>query len=132
MIVIKAVNVVIINQEKKVLIAKRKPSQPMPNRWEFPGGKLEIGETLEECGVREIKEELELDVKLDSYLGLQELIHEGKSFLLHFYTAHKIDEEQTLVLNEHSESKWIDMKDLDEYDLPAKAFSFIEKLQKLK
>ncbi len=126
--VIKAVGVVIFNKDKKVLIAKRNPDKPMPNKWEFPGGKLEEGETLEECGVREIKEELELDVAIDEYLGFEELRYKGKEFCLHIYKAHKIDETQSLKLNEHSDYAWVDVKDLKSYDFPAIDLAFIKKL----
>jgi len=128
--VITAVNVVIINKDKKVLIAKRPSDKPMPNKWEFPGGKLEDGETLEECGIREIKEELELDVVLDKYLGFDELRYKEKDFLLHMYTAYKIDEKQKLVLNEHTESKWIDLADVEKFDMPVKDLKFIKLLNK--
>ncbi len=125
--VIEAVNVVIINRDKKVLIAKRKPDKPMPNKWEFPGGKLEENETLQECGVREIKEELDLDISIDEYLGFEDLSYKEQKFRLHFFTAHKIDENQILKLNEHTESEWIEVKDLHNYDLPAKELEIIKK-----
>ena len=127
--VIEAVNIVIINRDKKVLIAKRKPDKPMPNKWEFPGGKLELNETLGECGVREIKEELELDICIDKYLGFDELLHEEQKFHLHFYTAHQINENQALKLNEHTDSIWICFEDLNNYDMPAKDLEIIQMLK---
>ena len=65
----------------------------MPNKWEFPGGKLEKDETLKECGIREIKEE------------------------------------QSLTLNQHTQSAWIDFRELASYDFPAINLSFIKKLK---
>ncbi|PHS57483.1 MAG: 8-oxo-dGTP diphosphatase MutT [Sulfurimonas sp.] len=122
--VIIAVNIIIINKDKKVLIAKRPADKPMPNKWEFPGGKLEENESLEECGLREIKEELELDVIIDKYLGYDELTYKGQDFLLHIYTAHKADENQILKLNEHTDSKWVDVNELNNFDMPAKDLKF--------
>lgn len=127
--VIEAVGVVIINKDKKVLIAKRKPDKRMPNKWEFPGGKLEDNETLQECGIREIKEELELDICLDEYIGFEELEHDEEKFRLHIYTAHKIDESQVLKLNEHTDSVWTDTNDLTDYDFPAIDLPFVKKLE---
>lgn len=129
--VIEVVNVVIINRNKKVLIAKRKLDKPMPDKWEFPGGKLEINETLKECGIREIKEELDLDIEIDLYLGTEELTYDAKIYNLHFYTAHKIDEMQELKLYEHTQSKWIDIEELDNYDAPAKNLATIQRLTNL-
>ena len=48
----------IIYKEGKILIAQRKPGGPMGGYWEFPGGKHEPGESLQDCLVREVREEL--------------------------------------------------------------------------
>lgn len=125
-----AVGVVIIDNEKKLLIAKRKPDKPMPNKWEFPGGKLEENESLQECGIREIKEELDIDIKIDGYLGFEDLIHKERKFCLHFYTARKVDESQLVKLYEHTEYKWVDISELIKYDFPAIDLSVINKLKR--
>jgi len=127
--VIEAVGVVIVNRDKKVLIAKRNPDKPMPNRWEFPGGKLEENETLEECGVREIKEELELDILIDDYIGFENLTYKEQSFCLHIYTARRVDESQPLKLNEHTEFAWINMDELVKYDFAAIDLPFMQNLR---
>lgn len=129
--VIVAVGVAIINTKSKVLIAKRSSDKPMPNKWEFPGGKLEVNETLEECGIREIKEELDLDIGMDEYLGYEEIKYEGKVFCLHLYAAHLKDEGQEPRLNEHTEAKWVSFSDFNEHDFPANKLSFIKELGKL-
>lgn len=125
-----AVGVVIINSEKKLLIAKRKSDKPMPNKWEFPGGKLEKSESLSDCGIREIKEELDIDIKIDEYLGFEDLKYKEKKFCLHFYTAYKIDELQSVKLYEHLEYKWVDISELIKYDFPAIDLSVINKLKR--
>lgn len=128
--IIVAAGVAIINKDGELLIAKRSPDKPMPNKWEFPGGKLEADETLEECAVREIKEELELDVQVDTYVGYEEILYKSKNFTLHLFTAHLNDESQALRLNEHTEARWVDFSDFDKYDLPANKLSFIKELKK--
>ncbi len=56
---------IIFNDEGKVLLAQRGPKARNENgKWEFPGGSVEFGETCEEAIVREIKEELEIDIKV--------------------------------------------------------------------
>lgn len=126
---ITAVGVAIINKDKQVLIAKRKPDKPMPNKWEFPGGKLEEGESLEACGVREIKEELELDVVMEKYVGFEDLEYKNKHFRLHLYTASLTNEEQKLCLNEHTDARWVNFEEFDNYDFPARKLSFINTLK---
>jgi len=50
---------VIFNDKNEILCAQRSPSMVLPGLWEFPGGKIEPGESQEECLVREIREELD-------------------------------------------------------------------------
>ncbi|MCJ7571598.1 MAG: NUDIX domain-containing protein, partial [Candidatus Thermoplasmatota archaeon] len=56
----------IIRKHNKILIARRKKDSFLePNKWEFPGGKVEPNETYEECVIREIKEELGITISID-------------------------------------------------------------------
>ncbi len=56
------VSCAIIEVENRVLVVQRSKEMSMPLKWEFPGGKIESGECEEECIVREIKEELNLEI----------------------------------------------------------------------
>ncbi|PHR57111.1 MAG: 8-oxo-dGTP diphosphatase MutT [Arcobacter sp.] len=128
---ITAVGAAIINQDKKVLIAKRPEDKPMPNKWEFPGGKLEENESLEKCCIREIKEELDLDIKVEVYLGYENITYKGQEFCLHLYTASLKENEQDFKLNEHDEAQWVGLEDFNKYDFPASKLSFIKRLKKV-
>jgi len=55
----------LVDADNRVLIAKRPEGKAMAGLWEFPGGKLEAGERPEEALVRELKEELDIDTKVD-------------------------------------------------------------------
>ena len=59
---------VIINSDDEIFISRRSAEQHQGNKWEFPGGKVETGETSQEALVREIKEELGIDVQSSSHL----------------------------------------------------------------
>lgn len=126
-----AVSVAIINQDKKVLIAKRPEDKPMPNKWEFPGGKLEKNESLEVCGAREIKEELDLDITVQEYLGYEDIVYKEKVFCLHLYAAVQKDLSQEIKLNEHDEVQWVGIEDFHKYDFPASKLPFIKQLKKV-
>ena len=53
----------LIDADGRVLICQRPAGKQLAGLWEFPGGKVEPGETPEECIIRELKEELDIDVK---------------------------------------------------------------------
>ena len=68
---------VIINDDNEILISRRSADQHQGNKWEFPGGKVEQNETVQEALSREIKEELDIDVLASSHLI--DITHEYKS-----------------------------------------------------
>lgn len=129
--VIVAVGAVIINKDLKMLIAKRPFDKPMPYKWEFPGGKLEEGESLQACCIREIKEELTVDIEVQEYLGYEDIEYKHTMFCLHLYTASLKDESQSIRLNEHDEVQWVGLEDFDRYDFPASKLPFIKQLKKV-
>ena len=63
------VTAAIMDRGGRILIAQRKPTGKLPNKWEFPGGKVEDGETTEECLKREMAEEFGIEVIVGEYLG---------------------------------------------------------------
>jgi 8-oxo-dGTP diphosphatase len=63
------VTAAIMTNDEKIIIAKRKSTGNLPDKWEFPGGKVEINETPEQCLQRELKEEFDIDVSIGEYLG---------------------------------------------------------------
>ena len=64
------VSAAILTHAGQVLIARRAPGDPMVGLWEFPGGKIEIDETPQQCLVRELQEELNLQVAVGEFIGV--------------------------------------------------------------
>ena len=56
-------------KDDKIIIARTGPDDKLADKWEFPGGKIEINETPEQCLKREMKEEFDIDVSVEEYLG---------------------------------------------------------------
>ena len=78
----------------KVLIGKRKlTNEHQPGKWEFPGGKLEPNETLEECLHREWKEELNLEIEIYSLLTTVK----SENMIIHYYIGKILDNQQIKV-----------------------------------
>lgn len=97
--------------------------------WEFPGGKLEAGETPEQCIVREIQEELATEVKTEKILGTVDYDYPTFHLTMHCILCTIVSGE--LKLLEHEAAKWLDKESLRSVDwLPADKLIFpeIEKL----
>lgn len=100
----------IIKKEDKIFITRRGYGEFI-DMWEFPGGKVEIGETREEALSREIKEELELDIKNLEYLTTVEYDYTKFHLTMHCFMCEIAG--GTLKLNAHNDAKWIEINDLD-------------------
>ena len=69
----------LVDADGRVLIARRPEGKPLAGLWEFPGGKVEAGEVPEACLIRELKEELGIDVAKACLAPLTFASHEGKT-----------------------------------------------------
>ena len=86
--------------------------------WEFPGGKMEAGETPEEALKREIREELSTEINVDEFLCTVEYDYPAFHLTMHCYLCSLLTE--ALHLNEHEAACWLKPEDLDSVDwLPA-------------
>ena len=108
----------IIKQDDKVLATQRGHGE-FKDGWEFPGGKVEEGETTEHAIVREIKEELAADIVVISKLTTVE--HDYPTFHLSMVCFWaQLAEGTDIKLLEHESAKWLEIKDIDSVDwLPA-------------
>lgn len=86
--------------------------------WEFPGGKVEAGETPEEALVREIQEELDTTIKVERFLTTVDWDYPKFHLTMHCYLCTVA--EGDLTLREHEAAKWLTMEDIDSVNwLPA-------------
>jgi 8-oxo-dGTP diphosphatase len=101
-----------------VLICQRRADQPMAHKWEFPGGKIEAGETPEEALVRELTEELNIEAEIGSPLiRLRHTYRSGGAVDLQFFVVHRFAGE--LRNNIFQQMVWCDLHDLPKYDFLA-------------
>lgn len=99
----------IIKKEDKIFITRRSYGE-FQDMWEFPGGKIEIGETKEEALIREIKEELELDINNLEYLTTVEYDYTSFHLTMHCFICEICG--GTLNLNAHNDAKWALLEEL--------------------
>lgn len=86
--------------------------------WEFPGGKIEPGESRKEALVREIKEELDADIRVGSLLETVEYDYPAFYLSMHCFFCELISED--IVLKEHEDARWLSEEELGTVDwLPA-------------
>ena len=118
---------VIIDREGKILIDRRKSEGEMGGLWEFPGGKIEPGETIEECIQREIKEELDLNILVGDRLTT--ITHTYKTFkvtLCVHYCQYLGGKPRPI---ECEEILWVEPSKLSQYPFPQANATIINVLQ---
>lgn len=121
------VSAALIFHEGKLLITKRHADAHLGGFWEFPGGKREAGETFEECLVREIREEIGVEISVGELF--EEIIHNypKKSVHLKFFIGKILaGEPQPL---DCAALKWVTKKELADFQFPAADAQLLEKLK---
>lgn len=113
---IKVVAAIIIHENK--IFATQRGYGEFKDGWEFPGGKIEPGETPQEALVREIKEELDIEIEVKDFLETVEYDYPAFHLSMDcFFCTIKSGE---MVLKEHEAAKWLTVETLDSVDwLPA-------------
>ena len=114
-LVMKTVTAAILLQDDRVLIAQRRAGDKLANKWEFPGGTVEKGETPEQCLKREMKEEFEVDVMVGECIGESIYDYDHGSIRLLAYRTYWIGGE--IDLKVHDDYKWVLVNQLNRYDL---------------
>ena len=118
----------LIHHDGRYLIAKRRAGVHLAGLWEFPGGKREQGETLEECLRRELFEEL--NIRIDAPVPFRIIKHEypEKTVELHFFRC-AIEAGLATPLDS-AEIRWVHPSELGEYQFPPADRPIIEALQR--
>ena len=117
----------IVFRRGKLLITKRFDDAHLGGLWEFPGGKREPEETFEQCLVRELREELGIEVSVGTLV--EELTHEypEKTVHLKFFACEwRAHEPRPIGC---AEVVWIDVSELKNYDFPAADAKLLHRLQ---
>jgi len=104
----------IIRFEDKVLVVQRNEHMKLPLKWEFPGGKVESGESLEDCIRREIKEELNIEIELTSRLSTSNCDYPEFSIQLIPFLAVYLSGDITL--SEHKQYLFLKKDELSKLD----------------
>ena len=107
----------IIEQNGTVLTAQRSAAMSLPLKWEFPGGKIEAGETAEECLIRELREELGVSVFIGS--ALSPATHSYPDFTVTLYPFTCRLTGGAVSMYEHHALKWVEPQQMSDLDWAA-------------
>jgi len=121
------VTAAIIIKGNKVLIAQRAPGENLAGKWELPGGKIESGETPQECLKREIREELDVDIEVLDFFGESIYTYHSGTIKLMAFWGKWISGDFTLKV--HSNLAWVNRHELDLYDFAPADIPLMEKIK---
>lgn len=122
------VTAAILVKNGRIIIAQRHSDDHLSGKWEFPGGKIEAGETPQACLKRELKEEFQIEVSVGDFLGSKEYDYEHISIELLVYRAYW--DSGDIMLRDHADYRWISPVALGQYDFAPADIPFVEKLRR--
>ncbi|ASJ98135.1 8-oxo-dGTP diphosphatase MutT [Shewanella marisflavi] len=120
---------IIFDTDNKILLAKRPQHLHQGGKWEFPGGKVEQGETTSEALIRELREEVALEVASTSPLMTISYDYPDKQVYLDIHTVKSFTGQAKGL--EGQLIQWAELADLKDYDFPAANQPIVEKLLSL-
>ncbi|MEW6378304.1 MAG: 8-oxo-dGTP diphosphatase MutT [bacterium] len=120
------VTAAVIEKGGKLLIARRRKGDHLENKWEFPGGKLERGETPEQCLRRELFEEFGIETRIGDFICSSRFVYSHISIELLAYRAEHLSGEFTV--HEHEEIRWVWPRELEAYDFADADIPIVKKL----
>jgi 8-oxo-dGTP diphosphatase len=123
---VRVVAALVESGDGKVLITQRRPHAFMPLKWEFPGGKVEAGESDQQALARELKEELGIEVEVgEHYMGL---LHSYPEFDIDFHVYSCLITSGQLVRLAVHDFRWVKITELSEFEFPPADMPTVEKL----
>lgn len=124
----KQVTAAVLEKDGKILLAQRRRGDALAGKWEFPGGKLEPGETPEQCLKRELREEFGIEARIGRFVCASRFEYKHFQVELLVYRAEHVSGE--FRLNEHDAIAWTDAAGLAAYDLASADIPVAELLLK--
>jgi len=124
-----SVALALVVRDGQILICQRPENTPLGGLWEFPGGKQQAGETLEECLVRELQEELNIEVAPQQPLAVIEHTYPHGRVRLHPFLCRLVAGEPQAV--QVQDVRWVTPRELGDYPFPPANDSLLRELRQL-
>lgn len=121
------VTAAILMNNDRILIAQRRDIDKLAGKWEFPGGKIENSETPQQCLIREMKEEFDIEVVIGEFFAESVYHYETETIqLLAYHTTWKSG---SFSLNAHAAIRWVPLNQMQEIEFAPADIPIAEKLQ---
>jgi 8-oxo-dGTP diphosphatase len=121
------VTAAVIAEGGRVFIARRKPTARLGGKWEFPGGKIEPGETPEACLRRELREEFDIEATIGETLGRHVHPYDFGAVELIVFRVNAF--RGSIRLNDHQEARWVTAENLEGFDFAPADRPFVAMIQ---
>ncbi len=119
----------VIYKDGKILIAQRRKDKSLGGLWEFPGGKIEAGETPEQTLAREIKEEFDIQINVGKYLMEHTYAYPNFDLKMYVYDA-TWDGNGTINICDHEQYTFVSIDEMTNYEFAGADLPVIEFLKK--
>ncbi|WP_348272589.1 (deoxy)nucleoside triphosphate pyrophosphohydrolase [Paenibacillus sp. BIHB 4019] len=118
---------IISNEQNQLLIARRKKGKSQEGLWEFPGGKIEQGESAQTCLRRELLEEMQIEIFPHEWFGVNDHYYGTTHIRLTAYKAKYVSGE--IILVDHDDYRWVSPEELKDYSFAPADIKFVEMLE---
>ncbi|KQO14686.1 8-oxo-dGTP diphosphatase MutT [Paenibacillus sp. Leaf72] len=118
---------IISNEQNQLLIARRKKGKSQEGLWEFPGGKIEQGESAQSCLRRELLEEMQIEILPQEWFGVNDHYYGTTHIRLIAYKAKYVSGE--IILVDHDDYCWVRREELKGYSFAPADIKFVEMLE---
>lgn len=116
--------IAVVEHSGRYLVGQRPTRKPLAGLWEFPGGKVEPGETAAEAAVRETREETGLEIVLDALIEQLDHRYEHAALRLYFFAAHLADPHAAPL----ARFRWCSRSELQQLEFPAANRPILDRL----
>jgi mutator protein MutT len=113
--VIQVAAAIIENGQSQILLAQRAEPDSLKGLWEFPGGQIEVGESPEQAVIREIQEELALEISIERLLGHFSTQFPGGAITIQAFVAKSARLDFRVI--DHLDVRWVGLDEIREYTL---------------
>ncbi|MDF1497293.1 MAG: NUDIX hydrolase [Patescibacteria group bacterium] len=121
-----AVSAFVVNQNKILLLKRSNNESFLPGKWEVPGGGVDVGESLEQGVMREVKEEAGIEVIIKDLFGYFEFVDGKGRHTVNLNFLCTVDAEHgdvDVALGEMQEARWVELEDFDDVDFTSRNMS---------